>query len=71
MYTIKYYGNSRKARTASGAVKAAKQMSKLYGQGNRNPVIDSESEAEAKEMVNFQQVSQTCYCVQLNGQAVC
>jgi len=67
--TIKYNGVERKARTPSGAIKAASQMLKLYGRSNRNPVIDTTSEAEAHDLAETQSVAQTYFPVQVNGVA--
>lgn len=70
MYTISYYAHTRTAQTPADAITTAKQLVATYGQGNRNPVIDADSEESAQEMERFQVVSQTDYCVRVAGEPV-
>jgi hypothetical protein len=68
-YTISYYGHQAKSRTATGAIRVARKLVRAYGQGNRNPVIDADSEDSLREMDEMQRVAHTDYSLRLDGVA--
>ena len=66
-YTISYYGNTRTARTAGGAIRAARKMEKLYGQGNRAATIEARTETDAAELRNMQLIANDSHYVGVAG----
>jgi hypothetical protein len=69
-YTISYYGQTRRARTAPGAIRAAKRLVKLYGQGNKIPRIEAATQADADELEKTMRVAEVHYSLHFDGQPV-
>lgn len=70
MFTISYYENVRKAKTSSGAIRAAKEMTAVYGRAGKSPVISVGTQEEADDLVSMMEVAKVQYSVRIGGQAV-